>query len=610
MKRFIGLLLLMFFGLTGATLAAVPATTGPIGVFKLQADGTYAYQSDVYRVAFDRNGVMVSLVVKGQEFLRPVKGEIGGAGFFVNGKRIPLPTTSASPTWAMIADGTNAIFLTPTPDRLDLDLGQEVAAAQVEYVYFPADGIQVTPVENPVFRGQRLNTWEIVGKTAQRWTAPNGTAIELHYDTKLTKNYGGVLSMPVDLPYKTRTCGEIRFPATTWTTAKVNVDWQGAVEDHNFLKDAPISLSGSANWQGNELPKEPMKLVLQVEDMNTLLPVASFEQPLTWDKATVPFTWKVDWDKPGPWRVHVMVVSGNHVVGVHSGVVVYDLNDYKPPLHCPKDFWQFWEKALADQRTFPLDAVLEKDEAASTKDYTIYKVYITGYLGRRLEGSYGEPVADGRFPVTLGGGHSGANVTAPKDAATCNLMSPMDGMATYRTGLSNRYTSNLFYNYIDALRWVDFLASRPKVDLNRSIYYAGSRSGPVGIALLALDPRVKMYIANVPTNNRWDWQVTLPGANAWGPWASDRTPGQSLDDFTNELSYFNADNFAERVTQPVLIGFGLTDGLAQVTGSLACYARLASPKKKICLRAWYGHSDANKDWYDTSAQWRKELFGE
>ena len=85
-------------------------------------------------------------------------------------------------------------------------------------------------------------------------------------------------------------------------------------------------------------------------------------------------------------------------------------------------------------------------------------------------------------------------------------------------------------------------------------------------------------------------------------------PGQSLQAFAHELSYFNVDNFAERVTQPVLVGFGLLDGLSQVSGSLACYARLASARKKVCIRPWWGHADANKDWYDTADQWRKELF--
>jgi cephalosporin-C deacetylase len=567
----------------------------------------YVYQSDVYRVAFNHDGVMSSLQVKGHEFLRPLQGEVGGAGFFLDGKRISLPSVQANPTGGLIADGVNGIFLNLLPDRIDLDIGQEDAGKTVEYVLYPAADITITPVEKPVFRGRRNEPWQIIGTQATRWTAPDGTSIEVHYDCKALR-YNGLPAMVVDDPYKTRICGEFRFSASAWSSGTAAISWQGKPDDHNYPAGTPIDITGTVTWNGATLPTAPVEMVVQFEDMNTLDDVGAWRQRVTFTKKTESFAFSIPWSRPGPWRLHVMAVQGDHAVGLKSGVIVYDLPRYLPPLNRPRDFWRFWEGALAEQRRFPLDAVLMKDDKASTPDYTIYTVYITGYAGRRLQGKYGEPNAPGRYPVTLGAGHPGANVTAPEDPHTCFVVSAMDGMATFRTGLGDRRTSNLFYNYVDALRWVDFVATREKADLQRSIYYAGSRSGPIGLAMLALDPRVQMYIANVPTNNRWDWQVTQPGAGGWGPWATDRKPGQSLDAFCHELSYFNPDNFADRVTQPVLIGCGLLDGLSQITGNLACYSRLASPQKKICLRAWWGHMDANKDWYDTSAAWRKALF--
>ena len=585
---------------------AAPAAE-PLGIFRQQGDATYVYQSDVYRVAFNGTGAMISLQVKGREFLRPVQGDVGGAGFFLNGKRMIMPSVQPQPTGGLIGDGTCGIFLAMAPDRLDLDVGQEVPTGQVEYVFFPAEGITMTPVEQPVFLGHRNEAWQIIGKSATRWAAPDGTFIELQYDTRLQDSYNGVLAMPVVDPYKTRICGEIRFPASAWGDTRATVDWTANVEDHNYRAGQPIVLSGSVIAAQNT-GAMPLDLIVSLADYNTLRVAHTETQHLTCTGAApAPFTATLRWDAPGPWRVSVMAVEGDHAIGVHSGVIVYDLDHYLPPLNRPQDFWQFWEQALATQRSLPLDAVLLKNEAVSTEQTTVYTVYITGYLGRRLQGTYSEPTALGRYPVTIGGSLPGAVPSAP-DPGCCAVSGSLDGMATYRTGLGNRFTSNLFYNYMDMLRWVDFLATREEADLDRSIYYAGSRTGPIGIALLALDPRVKMYIANVPTNNRWDWQVEYPGSGGWGPWATDRPSGQSLAAFQRELSYFNPDNFAERVTQPVLIGFGLLDGLSQVTGNLACYARLASPRKKICFRAWWGHMDANQDWYDTAAQWRKELF--
>ncbi len=577
------------------------------GIFRRQADGTHVYQSDVYRVTFDTNHVLSSLQVKGREFLRPVTGETGGAGFFLNGKRVNLPTLQAQAEGGVVTDGNRGVFLHMETDRLDIDFGQETAHARVEFVFFPAEGITLTPVEKPVMLGTRPEPWQIIAPTATRWTAPDGTFFELQHAGQLTGDYDGVPAMPVVSPYRTRVCGEIRFPQSAWGSAKAAVTLQGAVEDHNFARGRPIEVSGTVTLKG--AAPRAMEMALQFEDMNTCEVVHTERTPLNLANTNqASYRFSVTWNRPGPWRIHAMVVDGDHVVGLKTGVIVYDLDNYKPALSRPADFWEFWQKAIEAQRALPLDPVLIKDDKASTNAFTIYTVYITGYQGRRLQGFYCEPAAPGRYPVALGAGHSGANVTAPKEGMFCNLVTLMDGMATYRTGLGNRFTSNLFYNYIDALRWVDFLATCEKADLTRSIYYAGSRSGPVGLAVLALDPRIRMYVANVPTNNRWDWQVTLPGATGWGPWAGDKSPGQSVTDFTRELSYFNPDNFAERITQPCLIGFGLLDGLSQVTGNLACYARLASPQKKICFRAWWGHADGNPDWYDTSAKWREQLF--
>jgi cephalosporin-C deacetylase len=434
-------------------------------------------------------------------------------------------------------------------------------------------------------------------------------SIEFQYDSKLTDNYHGSPAMPVMIPFKTRLCGEIRFPHSKWDDNAAVVAVEATHEDHNFARNEPIGISGTVELRSSDKQPRDLVLLIQIEDMN--LSTVVWEERRTVEVTPgekTAYQESIKWERPGPWRIRVFALGGDHAIGYKAGVVVYDLPDYKPALARPADFWKFWEGAIATQRSLPLAPMRTKNEAASNEKYSVYDVFITGYMGRRLAGKWFEPNLPGRYPVTMGAVHPGAAVVPLTEDGICSLQYSMDGSATYRTGLGNRYTSNLFYNYIDTLRWVDFIASCQKADMNCSIYYAGSRSGPPGIAAMSLDPRLKMYIANVPTNNRWDWQVTLPGATGWGPWAADRPNGQSLADFAKELSYFNSDNFAERVTQPVLIGFGLLDGFSQVTGNLACYARLASKQKKICFRPWYGHADPNEDWKATSVQWKDALF--
>ncbi len=609
------------------SVAGATPDSAPAGIFHRAGDGTYVYQSDAYRATFNQAGQICSLRVKGQEFLRPdanaarsgdgVPGAgaaSGGAAFYSDGQRVVQDSFQIAADGGLIADGVHGTFLHFWPDRIDMDLGNDNTAGLDQYVFFPANGVKMAPVENPVFHGSRTETWQIVGKGATRFTAPNGTSIEIHYDAGPTADFQGHPALPVTIPFKTRICGEISFPASNWATDTAIINLEAKREDHNFAAGEPLDFGGTVELRSKETQERALELLVQIEDIN--LATVAWEARRTL-KITpgkpANFHESLPWTRTGPWRVRVFALNGSeaggeHAIGFKSGVVVYDLPNYKPALERPADFWKFWEDAIAQQRKLPLAPMRTKNDAASTDKYTVYDVFITGYMGRRLPGKWIEPTAPGQFPVSIGAVHPGAAVVPPIEDGVCCLQYSLDGSATYRTGMGDRYTSNLFYNYMDTLRWVDFAANSHKADINRSIYFAGSRSGPPGIAAMALDPRLKMYIANVPTNNRWDWQVSLPGAGGWGPWAADRPTGQSLADFEKQLSYFNSDNFAERITQPVLIGFGLLDGFSQVTGNLSCFARIPSQQKKICFRPWFGHSDPNQDWKDTSELWRKQLF--
>jgi len=213
------------------------------GIFRPAPDGTYAYESDIYRVVFDSNGQMASLAVRGREFLRPIRGDAGGAGFFHDGRRMSLPSVQPSPDGGLVADGKQGVFLHMEPDRLDIDVGQETPEGRIEFVFFPAEGIRMTAAENPAMRGSRTEKWQIVGKQATRWTAPDGTFIELHYDATPTNRYNGASAMPVNVPYKTRICGEVRFPRSAWGELRAAVDMKASVEDHNFAAGQPIGIT-------------------------------------------------------------------------------------------------------------------------------------------------------------------------------------------------------------------------------------------------------------------------------------------------------------------------------------------------------------------------------
>lgn len=87
----------------------------------------------------------------------------------------------------------------------------------------------------------------------------------------------------------------------------------------------------------------------------------------------------------------------------------------------PKDFNQFWEKAIADQKDFPLTYTKEHIEKYSTDKIVCYLVKLQ--LNKRGQCIYGYlfyPKQEGKFPVVLS--PPGAGIKTIKDPLRHNIM--------------------------------------------------------------------------------------------------------------------------------------------------------------------------------------------
>jgi len=184
---------------------------------------------------------------------------------------------------------------------------------------------------------------------------------------------------------------------------------------------------------------------------------------------------------------------------------------------------------------------------------------------------------------------------------TVMVYGELDDVAKYRKDVGDLTKSNFLHVYLDYLRWLDYAESRGKADWSRCFAPAGSRGGPMVIAAAALDKRIALIWMNVGTCNRWDWQVQY--TCGWGPYLTDRQPGQSEAEFLKVLGYFDPSHFAERVTIPVCASWGLMDGLSQINGQLSMWVNLHGPKF-LELREWGGHDENTPAYSDLGTRVR------
>ena len=180
----------------------------------------------------------------------------------------------------------------------------------------------------------------------------------------------------------------------------------------------------------------------------------------------------------------------------------------------PADFLAFWQKAIADARRTPLDAVMTRRADWSTPDVDVYHVSFQNHKARnRIYGMLSVPTKPGKYPAILAVPGAGVRPYFPSIATArkgvIHLAIGIHGIPVDRdsllynelraTALEN-YSSfgaedrdKYYYKrvYTGVIRAGDFLFSLPQFDGRNYAVEVGSQGGNLTIMAGALDPRVK-----------------------------------------------------------------------------------------------------------------------
>lgn len=237
------------------------------------------------------------------------------------------------------------------------------------------------------------------------------------------------------------------------------------------------------------------------------------------------------------------------------------------------DFDAFWDRAkaeLAKQRpNFRRTLVPEK----SNHLRRTYLIEFESLGGAHIKGVLTEPVAEGKYPVKITyNGYNGApwwpdpsdsprliefTISTRYQRLSAN---PGDPVNWIRSGLSDKEAYHYRGAYMDCVRAVEYVRTLPKADLAKVYAEGASQGGAFTFVTAALLPDAFCCIAPmVPFMSdfpdyfklaEWPGSEILPQAEAEG------IPDEEL---YRTLSYFDVKNFADKITCPVLMLFGLQD---------------------------------------------------
>ena len=275
----------------------------------------------------------------------------------------------------------------------------------------------------------------------------------------------------------------------------------------------------------------------------------------------------------------------------------------------PKDFEQFWQKALKEARKIPFEAEYRDIPDATNSQFVTKLVrvrvgknkWMQGYLTTPLL----SPVGDARYPIVLCPPGAGSQKIYPSDYfpqqgciylkieihdndqllpdAEYNVMRQKKCDGYMRRGMASKDTYYYKDVYVGCARMVDFLCSLPEWDGKNVIVTGGSQGGALTIITAALNEKVTMCAPFYPA------LCDLTGflhnrAGGWPKFFSGFYNGGKTDILNEQaeetLQYFDVVNFARILKVPTFMSWGYNDDTCSPTSVWAAWNEITAPKEK------------------------------
>ena len=260
-----------------------------------------------------------------------------------------------------------------------------------------------------------------------------------------------------------------------------------------------------------------------------------------------------------------------------------------------EDFDEFWNQTLEQLAATSPEYKLTLIKDRSNDIRRTYRVDMTGFGGEPVCGILVEPVAEGSYETVVSYMGYGSEVWYPNPSdnpervqfilctrnQALNRKDGEDNLWCTR-GLESKDTYYYRGVFADAVRAIDFVCSREKVDQDRIYAEGGSQGGAITLVAASLDPRIDAIAPSVPFLSDYkDYFQIVEWPGNWILEAAQQK-GISEEDLYTTLSYFDVKNFTDRIQCPVLMAFGLQDATCPPHTNFAGYNMIKAPKRWIC----------------------------
>jgi cephalosporin-C deacetylase-like acetyl esterase len=327
--------------------------------------------------------------------------------------------------------------------------------------------------------------------------------------------------------------------------------------------------------------------------------------------------------KPGFYKATVSLESkmGNIKRNFNFG---YEPEKIVSPADPQPDFAEFWQRAKAELASVDPQYKLIRIDSLCSETQNVYLVEMRSLGNALIRGWYRVPVKPGRYPAIMQvQGYSSVMVPSyvnyGDDVIGFGLNIRGHGNSTddVNPGFPGYILTNLedrekyIYRgaYMDCVRAVDFLCSRPEVDASRIAVEGASQGGALTFATAALNnDRIAVCAPQVPflSDFRDYFKVAVWPGNEFVE-LIDQKKKLTWDEAFYTLSYFDIKNLAPMIKAPMIMGVGLMDEVCPPHINFAAYNQVTAEKKYI-VYPFAGHGLPGH-FYNAKMEWIRSKLG-
>ena len=278
------------------------------------------------------------------------------------------------------------------------------------------------------------------------------------------------------------------------------------------------------------------------------------------------------------------------------------------------DLKEFWDMTKAELAAVAPEYQLTQIKDDNNKNRKLYLVKMKSLGGEEISGYYSVPVKKGKYPAVISYMGYGSKPWIPGGTPGYvefvlstrgqGLNEPANTYGDWITyGLEDK--NNFYYRgaFMDLVRAIDFVESRPEVDTNRIYAEGGSQGGAFSLAAAALDDRLCAIGPTIPFLSDYQDYFQIVHWPAEPVLKKQKELGISDAKLYQMLSYFDIKNLASWIKCPVIMGIGLQDEVCPPHTNMSSYNRISS-EKELYIYPLNEHNTPDS-WGNT----RMEFFG-